>query len=420
MKYISIMRYYMKGIRLSAVVLSLLLLWALFSGVIVYGNVQYIYSDIDALDSDKTEDTSVLVRFLNPEQMQTHSYENELQEVEANLEADDRVEQVFCIRIVNPVSYKDVSISIVLYEPELMDAFPQLKENGIDFSNSPNGCILGSKLFNKLKTGDMIELKICNQNVQIPVAGRLDAPYRRLSLSTSSSVPRAQYMFSNGDVIIMQSTPQFMQQLAELDASVAYDQNLIVRFKDGVTEQEKETILTEYAEKYLAFSFEQMLGNSRKDAENALKQKLPRPLFMAITAMIAFFSIMILSLKKKEKDVAVLCLCGMSKKKYGAVVFTACQFFTVLPVLICIVFLLAWPDAQWRITEMVRSYNGESIEIHMLILKISILLDGVTVNLSCLPVAIGYYVITLLISLGITISSVAKHTPLTYLRGTQL
>ena len=65
MKFISILRYYMKGIRLSAAVLSLMLLWALFSGVIAYGSIQRIYSDINLLQSERTENTSILMYFLS-------------------------------------------------------------------------------------------------------------------------------------------------------------------------------------------------------------------------------------------------------------------------------------------------------------------------------------------------------------------
>lgn len=419
MKFVSIIRYYLKGIRLSASVLSLMLLWAMLSGVILYGSVQHVYSDITSLQSDQTENTSILMYFSNLEQIQTGSFEKYTKSVEAALEADERVEQVFCVRVVNPVSYNEVSTSIILYEPEMLDAFPQLKKNGIDFSDSPNGCILGSKQFNKLKTGDMIELEIRNQKVQFPVAGRLDSPYRRLSLSVSSTIPRAEYLFSEGDVIIMQDTQQVMEQLAELDASVAYNQNLIVRFKEGLIPQEKDAVLSELANKYLAYSFEEMFENSNLFAENTLKQKVPQPLFLAITAMAAYFSIMILSLKKKEKDMAVLCLCGMSRKKYGTVVFAVCQLFVFLPILICIGFLLIWPEVQWNFSVLFFSTYTASAKLGSLLLRLGYYLDSITVNISCLPVVIVYYAVTVLISLGITIGSMARHTPLTYLRGAE-
>ena len=339
--------------------------------------------------------------------------------MEAALEADERVEQVFTVRIVNPVSYEGSGISIVLYEPEMLDAFPQLKKNGVDFSESPNGCILGSKQFNKLKTGDMIELRIRNRDIQIPVAGKMDSPYRRVSLATSSTIPRAEYLFSEGDVIIMQETPQVMEQLTELNASIAYDQNLIVRFSSGVTEQEKEEILSDLSGEYLAYSFEEMFENSNVTAEKNLKQKLPQPLFLAISAFVAYFSIMILSLKKKEKDMAVLRLCGMSRKKYGTVVFTICQLFVILPVLLCVIFLLVWPELQWSLSELLIGYYTESQTLSSVLMRVGLYIDDIKVDMGCLPVVLGYYTLTVLISLGITVGSVARHTPLSYLRGVQ-
>lgn len=419
MKTLCILRHYLKGLRLSAVVLSFLLLWAILSGVIVYGNVQYIYSDISALESERTQDMDILMYFLSTKEVQTRSYEKYTKSVEATLEAHENVEQVFSVRVVNPISYEGTSISIVLYEPEMLEAFPNLRKSGVDFSKDPNGCVLGSTFFNELRSGDTINLKIRNQNVQIPVVGRLDAPYRRLSLSTSSNIPQVEYLFSEGDVIIMQSTPYVMELLDETKASVTYDQNLIVRYKSGLPSEQKELLLNEMAEEYLPFSFEEMFRNSKQTASIGLKKELPRPIFLAVSAMTAYFSILMLSLKKKEKDMAIFRLCGMSRRKYAAIIFGACQVFVLLPTIISIGFLWFWPEIQWRLSKSLQLslLQMDSRDLYLQLLKVLSYINDIKVNTECWPVVLAYYITTVLISIGVTVGSAARKSPISHLRG---
>lgn len=421
MKAVCIFRHYIKGLRLSAVVLSFLLLWAILSGVIVYGNVQFVYSDITALKSEKTQDMDILMYFLSVKEVQTHSYEKYTKAVEENLEANENVEQVFSVRVVNPVSYKGTAISIVLYEPEMMEAFPNFRDYGIDFWRDQDGCVLGSTLFSQLDIGDTIELKIRNESVQIPVVGRLNAPYRRLCLSTSSNIPQVEYLFAEGDVILMQSTPYVLELLEKTKASVAYDQNLIVQYKSGLTSEQKKEITGEFADKYLPFSFEAMFQNSEQTANTALKKELPRPIFLAVSSMIAYFSILILSLKKKEKEIAVMRLCGMSKKTHAGITFAVCQVFVLVPIILSVAFLWYWPQLQWRFSESLQQslLQMGSGDFRSQLLRVLTYINNIKVNMGCWPVVLGYYLATILISVGVTLGNMAKHSPLSYLRGVE-
>ena len=63
MKRISILRHYMKGIRLQALVLMVMLTWAMLWGVAVYGKVQYINADLSVLKSGDTDNASLVMYF---------------------------------------------------------------------------------------------------------------------------------------------------------------------------------------------------------------------------------------------------------------------------------------------------------------------------------------------------------------------
>jgi hypothetical protein len=76
------------------------------------------------------------------------------------LKGNPAVKSVLFIKSVNPESYHGTGISILLYSDALLEAFPELKKYGVDFGNDPDdmACILGSRIFEGVKTGDSIDL----------------------------------------------------------------------------------------------------------------------------------------------------------------------------------------------------------------------------------------------------------------------
>lgn len=400
MRLIHILHHYMKGIRLLGFVLSLLMLWAIICGIAAYGKVQSIENDLNIVASADLENAYLLSYFFNMGLQTGQSYTKTV--VDA-LEADPAVDKVLSVSVANPVSYKGHGISIVLYEPELLDFFPELKKSGIDFKDCPDGCILGSKIFNSLDTDDMINLSFSGNEYHFPVAGHVQNPYRRFSLSVSSSSPLAGDLFTEGDTIIMQATPTVLTQLETLAKRIELDSNLIVVFKNDTTSEKQEAVLSSIASGYRCFHFKQIIANTERKVSETLKREMPQPAFLAIMSFVSFLSILFLIIKKKSKTVAVLYLCGYGQRKCSVLSFMASQVFLFFPILLSMLFVMTWSHINWRFM------RGTLFALRSF-------LESVIINTSCMNVVLWYYLIMTISAVAVTVFGMLKHTPVTYLR----
>ncbi|MBP3304853.1 MAG: hypothetical protein J6L24_02685 [Oscillospiraceae bacterium] len=416
MKRISILRHYMKGIRLQALVLMVMLTWAMLWGVTVYGKVQYINADLSVLKSGDTDNASLVMYFPSQGDILNDKEGEYAQAVEAALESEAIVEDVFSIRVANPVSYEGAGISIVLYEPGMVDFFPGLDKYGIDFGAEPNGCILGSTMFGGLDTGDTVSLSFRNQPADFSVAGHITSPYRRMTLSGSSTDPRAGILFEDGGAVIMLATDEVMARLNTLARRITYNSNLIVVFTADSTAEERQQVLEAAAPKSLCCPFSEIIENTEADIAAVLKKELAQPLFLAVSAAVAYLSIAILTFKKKEKDTAILYLCGCSRRKCAILHFAVFQIFALIPAVINVLFVLIWPQIEWNYWPLVLKYPQYEA-LHPILLRLFHFFKTVTVSPSCLPVIFGYYACAAVISVAAVAASMARHTPLTYLRG---
>lgn len=424
MKMIHILRRYMKGIRLSALVLTVMMAWAILNGVVVYGKVQNIGADIQILKSGAAENAGVLMYFPTGEDLTTGAHTEGAETLEKLLEGEDIVEDVFTVRVANPVSYGESGISIVLYEPEMLAFFPGLKKYGIDFKNEADGCILASELFGGLHSGDTIELDFGKKSAAFSVAGRMTTPYRRIALSSAATNPYAHDLFSDGQAVIMQATDGVMERLNALARRIECDTNLIVAFAEDSTAEEREALIAAAAPGYLYFPLERLIENSEQEVAATLKEKLAQPIFLAVSSAVAYLSIVILTLKKKEKDTAILYLCGCSRKKCAAIQFAVFQTFALVPVLLNVLFILIWPNIHWEyghrwVLEQALEKGPDMMNEQLFFTLISLFsyFETITINTSCLSIVFGYYLCAAAISLAVLAASMARHTPMTYLRG---
>lgn len=427
MKFLRILRQYMKGIRLSAFVLTVMLTWAMISGVVAIAKLQNIRSDVRALSGADSKNIYILNNFASSQSLVLGSNRDMVKNTEAALEAQDAIDQVFTVRVVNPVIYNGSTISIVLYEPEMFEALPGLKKLGIDFDDQPDGCILGSKTFLGYNIGDRIQLNFSKQVMNpklasFPVAGHLKSPYRKLVLSLSATSMAAADLFEDGDTILMQSTDRVMEQLESVVKRIEYDRNLIVKFKKGVSDAEKERIFTEIVPDYLPFCLDDLIRNTESQISTTMKQELPFPVFLATSSLIAYLSLVVLTFKKKERDLAIMTLCGCSARKRTAITFCSFQVFSLFPILINIGFVLLWQKIQWM--DIYRSFifsNEAIMENQELVTKLQTLChifdNSITVDNSGFIIISLYYLFTCVIALSVSIGTVKKNSPLNYLRG---
>ena len=158
----------------------------------------------------------------------------------------------------------------------------------------------------------------------------------------------------------------------------------------------------------------------------ALKEELPQPLLLAATALVAYLSITILILQKKQAALAQMYLCGASRRRCGAVAFAALQSIFLLPMVACIAFILLWPRLYWPALQPLNlAVNGgyaQWLFRHPNLLSfwtgvIELLSDSVLISPDCLLVVLGYFLLTVVISLLLTLGFLKKHTPVTCLKG---
>ncbi len=413
MKLLKLLRHYLKGIRLSALVLSVMMFWAIFMGVIAFSQLRTVRADVDALKAKDAENMVLLVYFPTKFDIESGADSEYAQTVEADLEAEELVETVLTIRTVNPVSYGKTRVSIALYEPELLKYFPGLKKTGMNFSAAPDGCILGSTTFNALDKGDTISLKIGNQEVSLPVAGHLNYPYRHMTLSVSATNPSISDFFKDGDTLLMQATESNEALIGQYAKQIVYHQNVIVIFKEEATQAQRDEILQRVAPNSVPQSFAEVWDLSNDSALDQIRTVMPRPLFLATSAVVALFSILVLTFHKKRRDTALLYLCGFSRQKCGLLVFTVFQLITTPVLLLSVLYIYLWPYILWR------NFAIELYEMHLPEWLVSPVwgLVHYSVSPDCLIIVLIYYLVTLLISVGVAIWSMVKYTPTAYLRG---
>ena len=415
MKYIRILHFYLKGIRLLAAVLCVLMTWAMICGVMVFGKIQYINADLAVLKQSAWERAFLLQYLTSTGSFLSGADQASAQNLEETLEIEDTVEQVFTIRTANPVSYQGDSISITLYEPEMLAFFPELNNQGVDFTAFPEGCILASRRFSGLHSGDAIDLSFGSKQAAFAVAGHIDKPYHRLSLATSSTLPHVRLMFTEGDAVIMQASDKVLAQLSTLASRIEYDCNLIVVFKEGVSPEKQMRLLSQAAPDYIKSPFGEIIQNSEEDITRTLKSELPLPVFLAVSAFVSYFSILVLTVEKKKKNISILYLCGYSRKKCGVVAFSAFQIFMVLPVLLCLMLVWIWPGIDWSMLMHGDFTINTKSNIPFYLYSI---LKNVKISEASGFVILLYYAISVVIAGLVSCISTAAYTPITYLRGT--
>ena len=432
MKFLQSVHQFKKGIRLYAFFLSFLMLWAMLCGIAAFGKLRYYSLHQEIFSTCDVESTNFLTLKYDP---------FSLAKQEASLEALPNVQYVFSTHTAYLLSYNGIPVKVVLYEPEMLEYFPKLKLLGIDFSKNPNGCILGRSL----SAGSEITLTSDHGKYQQPVAdyattehreaafpviGYLNTPYQYMTLggddlSYGNPPPDLELLFQDDPVVLMQKTEEVMEKLTALTPMVEHDDGFLVVFKLGLTVEEQRTQLVEASVSNIR-PLSLLEQYSQTAYREALKEELPQPLLLAATALVAYLSIAILILQKKQQALAQMYLCGASQRRCGAVAFAALQSVCLLPVILCTVFIFLWPKLYWPALQPLNlAVNGGYAQWLFQNPDLLALWTGITEYLSrsvlispdCILVVLGYWLLTVVISLLLTLGFLKKHTPVTCLKG---
>lgn len=398
MKFLHLLRIYFRGIKGSAIILALMMTVSMLIGVLTFSRIQYIASEFNVVSSTTIPDAYYVEYFYSIKDYKIGEISKITENTIKELEENPYVDNIFPIQVVNPLSYQGYSISIVLYEPGMVEAFPALQTLGIDFSSNENGCILGSKIFSGINKSNEITLEFYRPEAHtksFEIASYLKSPYKYLSLSTSNTAATAKDLFFSGDVVLMQSTNEVMHKLEGI-AEIQYNSNFILSLKDNLTDDEKQTILNEIKEKALVYPLDEIVAKTEEAVTKECKMIAPRPVFLLLAAIIAYFSNVILTVVKKEKELAIFYLCGSSKGMCILVSIVANCLITFIPVVINCLFVLLAPTYDWL------GYID---------------LDGFFITPYAYSLIWGCFATTLAISAITVIATMHKKTPSTFLRG---
>lgn len=403
MKFYKLLHNYFRGIRGQAILVALVLCVTAFVGVYTSASIQYITDHYTVVNSCADKNLYYFTRLYTFDEL---SADPELlhKEVAQAVEAcgtSSVIEHIYTTQTVNLFKYNKKFTSIVLLDPKLMDVFPGLAHIGYDFSSDPNGCILGNKIFNDF-SGQTIKLSVAgggsNESIELAVNGHISSPYMHMSFSRGGTKITVEHMFQDSQCVIALANEDLLAQLRSYNVTMRYDPNYIIEFSQSATQEEVAAALAALEAKGTILSIGELLEQTREELQDALKQKLPTPMFLLIAATAAYLGAVLLILRKKGKELAYYYLCGASRAQCVTVAVAA-SCIVSLPMLILntLIVLLA-PEYDWL------RAGG---------------LSELTVSSFDLAVVAGYYLLTVLISLVVTFVSMARNTPLTYLRGAE-
>ena len=324
------------GVRIYAVFLSVVCLFTTFLGLRMFTMINNEAAEYRIVKSNTLGRAYYFCDngsgfYFSPEQLK--EYKAELREYTA-------LDKFFTFKygcdVVHEEGGRLIYGSIVLLEPGFYEYFPLLKNLGLDFSEDPDGCVIGSNYFKTERGEKLIEFKFWSGpntqiSKQITVCGRLRYPYRFIYPSGGGTDLRINDIIKQGHIIIMQDTESFKKMIGRESSTLNM---FILTVKDDASDTEVQALLDKLETLGTVKSFDDMLTEGKASLQTDIKNLLPRPLFNLAATLIAYLSMVVLLVRKKQKDMAVIYLCGASKGKIIAAMIGACCLVSLVPCLI--------------------------------------------------------------------------------------
>jgi len=395
MKLIRKMISFTKGIRGSMVLLSLMMTVSMIAGIMVVAQIRYIRRNYELM-SHTTGEADRLYYFMQNDFMMTDAKNREWIQ---SLEEEAAVAGVYPVYTVNPLTYgtgaDETMISIVLYHHRLEELFPGLKQ---DYSGG-SGIITASPVFDNLSIGDTVTLRFTRPNVKqnYTIVGKLEYPYYSLIFGGSATVPTVNQMFYSGGHLMMEGTPKNLEMLSNL-ASVSPSMNFILEVRDDASNEAVDALMLRLSRSGITVSLPELLETSEEEIWRQYRTVLPKPVFLLVVSIFGYFSTLILTFRKKERDLALCYLCGANRSQCIAVVLAGFALMALIPTAVCVSMLLILPVCDWLGWMTAYQYR---------------------IDYGCWLLIGGYLALSAEIALITARLQMKDHTPVTLLRGVE-
>lgn len=278
-------------------------------------------------------------------------------------------------RIVNPpgsfITYEDNAVNIIICDEDFLNTGMSFSDDGVWFTEDstnydlPIDVVVSGYMFQYVKVGDVIELPVYNldntfkKTMTANVIGKDHEPSYTLSLGYSADQVSTTKLFGYGGHNGIYMTAESFKRVYEIEDQdeLAYrSENNLICFRDGASEGEIQEVVEELSTRGICISFEDIKAFSKEEIEDQLREKLPMPLFMLIVSTFSMISVGILITERQMDDYKIYFLCGCSRRKSFANIFSAIMLIGFIASAINVAYVLLFPHIFSKIT------SGSTVE----------------------------------------------------------
>ena len=273
--------------------------------------------------------------------------------------------------------------------------------------------VVSGYLFYDRKPGDEIEVTVnpygdppITKRVNVIGAKREPAFLPAFNLTaTSVTVPGIFEQGHNMILICKEDAAALLQGMGNGDPSFLGipSENLLIRFRENVTEAEREAALSELSETGSFVTHEQIMVNTEEDLAQMRKEQLPRPLLMLFVSTFSMIAIGVLIIDKKLSEYRIYFLCGCSRRKGIFQMLGAISLVPVFAALIDLLYIAVIPSL-YGITSLLSPLQGVEKAVY---------------DSDVILALLAYFAVTLLLSVIVPFFNICKETAIqTYRRKT--
>lgn len=255
------------------------------------------------------------------------------------------------------IRYQDNIINMSFCSSAYIDAF-RFVDEGHWFSDpeleaGAENCfdvVVCGDRFSHLQVGDRIVLNGFQDDdsmstIEARVIGKKHTPAYLPTCNYGSLEVAARNLFEFGhnSMLMTEESMEKLLQSGQIRPRVSRSANFFVRLKEDATEEEKAEAVFYMMNNGVCFSREELLDYSRTDINETIKLELPKPLLLLLVSSFTMFSISILTVTKKMKELRYYYLCGCSKGRSLLLMLAAIGIPAVLAGALNVGFVLLYP-----------------------------------------------------------------------------